>query len=292
MTWGRDTEQLDAADQLADFLAAGGNLIDTATSYGEGAAETLLGQLIAPNSVAARSDVVICTKSGIRQRDGSASIDASRGNLLDCLDDSLRRLGTDHVDLWLVQSPDAGTPLDETLSALKLAVTAGKTRYVGLSNHPAWLLAAAATKLQTDPGLVAAQVEYSLLARHTESEVVPASRALGIGLLAWSPLGRGVLTGKYRHSIPADSRAASAHLAGFVQPYLNSVAAAVVDAVAAAAEGLGLAPLDVALAWVRNRPGVASALVGARTAPQLRVILKQCDLVLPDAIDAALSEVS
>lgn len=292
MTWGRDTEQMDAADQLADFLAEGGNLVDTATSYGDGAAERLLGQLMAPGSVASRQDLVICTKSGTRLRGQSAIVDASRGNLLDCLDASLRRLGTDHVDLWLVQSPDPQTPLDETLSALEFAVASGRTRYVGLSNHPAWQLAVAAAKLEGGIGLAASQNEYSLLARQIEAELMPATGALGIGLLAWSPLGRGVLTGKYRHSIPADSRAASAHLAGFVQPYLNSAAAAVVDAVVAAAEGLALAPLDVALAWVRGRPGVASAIVGARTAPQLRVALKQADLVLPQAINEALSEVS
>jgi len=292
MTWGRDTEQMDAADQLAEFVQAGGNLIDTATSYGEGAAESLLGSLVGPGAVAAREDLVICTKSGTRRRGGGWVVDASRGNLMNCLDASLRRLGTDHVDLWLVQSPDSNTPLDETLSALSLAVSSGRARYVGLSNHPAWLMATAAARLGHLPGLAASENEYSLLAREVESETIPACRALGVGLLAWSPLGRGVLTGKYRHSMPADSRAASAHLAGFVQPYLTNRAAAIVDAVVAAADGLSLAPLDVALAWVRSQPGVASAIVGARTAPQLRAALRQTDLVLPAAIVQALCEVS
>jgi len=292
MTWGRDTEQLDAADQLADFAQAGGTLIDTATSYGEGAAEALLGSLMGKKRVVNRDDLVICTKSGTSRRGGGWVVDASRGNLLNCLSASLSRLGTDHVDLWLVQSPDRQTPLDETLSALSLAVSSGRARYVGLSNHPAWLVATAAARLGHLPGLAASEDEYSLLARDVESETVPACRALGVGLLAWSPLGRGVLTGKYRHSIPADSRAASAHLAGFVQPYLTTRAAAIVGAVVAAADGLGLAPLDVALAWVRGRPGVSSAIVGARTAAQLRSALRQSDLVLPEAISQALSDVS
>jgi aryl-alcohol dehydrogenase-like predicted oxidoreductase len=292
MTWGRDTEELDAADQLADFLEAGGNLIDTATSYGGGAAEELLGRLSAPGSVANRSDLVICTKSGTRLRGDRPEVDASRGNLLDSLDRSLNRLGTDHVDLWLVQSPDPLTPVEETLSALALAVSSGRARYVGLSNHPAWQVAHASATIGREVGLAAVEDEYSLLARNVEREMVPACQALGLGLLAWSPLGRGVLTGKYRRTVPADSRAASSHLSGFVRPYLNSWAAAVVDATATAAEGLGLAPLDVALAWVRRQRGVTSAILGARTAAQLRLILRHADLELPPAIEAALNEVS
>ena len=292
MTWGRDTEQMEAADQLADFVQAGGNLIDTATSYGGGAAEDLLGRLTSKGGVVNRSELVICTKSGTRRQGGTSVVDASRGNLLSCLEASLRRLRTDHVDLWLVQSPDRFTPLEETLSALRLAVSSGRARYVGLSNHPAWMASRATALLPPEVGLAAVQHEYSLLARTVETETVPACLGLGMGLMAWSPLGRGVLTAKYRHSIPADSRAATSHLAGFVQPYLNSAAAAIVDSVVAAAEGLGVAPLDVALAWVRCRPAVTCAIMGARTAPQLSVALGQADLVLPDAIDEALTEVS
>ncbi|MDR3360526.1 MAG: aldo/keto reductase [Bifidobacteriaceae bacterium] len=140
--------------------------------------------------------------------------------------------------------------------------------------------------------MAAVEAEYSLLNRDLERELAPAAGALGIGLLAWSPLGRGVLTGKYRHGVPADSRAASTHLSGFVAPYLNSAAAAVVEAVATAASGLGVSPLDVALAWVRSRPLVASAILGARTPAQLHTALAGADLQLPDAIVQALGEVS
>jgi aryl-alcohol dehydrogenase-like predicted oxidoreductase len=298
MTWGRDTDEMDAADQLAEFAEAGGSLIDTASSYGDGAAEELIGSLLR-SGLADRDELVICTKAGSRLRGQHLSTDASRGNLIDNLTDSLRRLGTDHVDLWLVQRPDPAVRLEETLGALQWAVESGKCRYVGLSNHPAWVTARAHTLIQQTTagavlgaGLTAVEAEYSLLNRRLEAELGPAASCLGIGLLAWSPLGRGVLTGKYRHGLPADSRAASPHLRGFVTPYLSATAAAVVEAVATAADGLGVAPLDVALAWVRGRAGVASAILGARTAAQLHTSLVGADLELPPEIVEALDEVS
>jgi aryl-alcohol dehydrogenase-like predicted oxidoreductase len=135
-------------------------------------------------------------------------------------------------------------------------------------------------------------VEYSLLERGIEAEVVPAALSLGIGVLPWSPLGRGVLTGKYRSGIPADSRGASPHFGGFVEPYLDTAAGRIVTAVATAAEGLGVSPLEIALCWVRDRPGVVAPIVGARTAAQLRGSLQVEDLALPVEIRSALDEVS
>lgn len=291
MTWGRDTDEHEAAEQLRAFLDAGGTLLDTAASYTDGASEELIGTLL--GTVVPREDVVLCTKAGTRWTRSGRMVDASRRSLLDALDGSLERLGTDHVDLWVVHSPDPATPLAETVSTLRLAVGTGRARYVGLSNHPAWALARAATLLEADgTGLAAAEMEYSLVQRGIEREVVPACQELGIGVLAWSPLGRGVLTGKYRRSIPADSRAASPHLRGFVEPYLTDGAHGVVEAVVTAAEGLGRAPLEVALAWARDAPGVASAVVGARTAAQLRGSLTATDLVLPRAIRTALDDVT
>ncbi|WP_152189770.1 aldo/keto reductase [Georgenia satyanarayanai] len=290
MTWGRDTDEHEAAEQLSLFLDAGGNLIDTAASYGDGAAEALLGSLLAEVD---RRDVVLCSKAGVRRSSRGNRLDASRGTLLDTLDESLAALGTDHLDLWLVQSHDPDVPLEETLSALKHAVATGRTRYAGLSNHPAWYLGYAAASLDADAtGLAAVEVEYSLLQRSVEHEVLPGAEALGAGVLAWSPLGRGVLTGKYRSTIPADSRAASPHLRGFVEPYLTDRARGVVEAVATAADGLGRTPLEVALAWVRDAPAVSSAIVGARTATQLRAVLAGNDLELPGAIRRALDDVS
>ena len=288
LTWARDTDEHEAGEQLRAFVDAGGTLLDTAAHYADGDAERLVGELL--RTTVSRDDVVLVTKAGVRATARGNVVDASRGALLRGLDASLARLGTDHVDLWLVQAPDPGTPLAETVDALRLAVSSGRARYVGLSNHAGWQTARAATLLEPT-GLAAVEVEYSLLQRGVEREVVPAAAELGVGLLAWSPLGRGVLTGKYRRTIPADSRAASAHLAGFVEPYLGSDAAAVVEALVTAAAGLERAPLEVALGWVLGRPQVASAVVGARTAAQLRAALS-ADLDVPASIRDALDEVS
>lgn len=289
MTWSRDTDAHEAKEQLRDFLDAGGTLVDTSASYADGGAESLLGELLAD---VPRDEVALCTKAGVRRTPAGATVDAGRGGLLSSLDASLRRLGTDHVDLFLVQTPDPRTPLEETASALEIAVRSGRAHYVGLANHAGWQVARTASLLEAGVGLAAVQAEYSLLQRGIEREVVPAADALGLGVLAWSPLGRGVLTGKYRRTIPADSRAASPHLSGFVEPYLGAAAAAVVDAVSTAAAGLDRAPLEVALAWLRSRRGVAAAIVGARTADQLRGSLASEDLELPEELARALDDVS
>lgn len=290
MTWGRDTDEIDAAEQFRDFLDAGGTLVDTSASYADGASEEVVGSLL---TEVRREDVVVCTKAGVRSTTRGNVVDASRGAVLDSLDASLQRLGTDHVDLFLVQNPDPRTRLEETLSALERAVTSGRARYVGLSNHPAWLQARAATLLAgSGLELAVVEMEYSLLERGIEREVVPAAAGLGAGIVAWSPLGRGVLSGKYRRTIPADSRAASTHLAGFVQPYLDQESTAIVEAAAIAADGLGRSVLEVSLAWLLARPGVSSALVGARTPAQLQTSLAALDLVLPPEVGAALDEIS
>jgi len=292
MTWGRDTDEHESRDQLTAFLEAGGTLVDTAAGYGDGAAEELLGQLLA--EVGRREDVVVCTKAGISRRSGSRVVDTSRRAMLAALDGSLRRLGTDHVDLWLAHTWSDDVPLEETLSALAAAVASGRARYAGISNYRGWQSARAATLADGRAAglLVAHQVEYSLLSRAVEDEVAPAAEFLGLGLMAWSPLGRGVLTGKYRHGTPADSRAASPHFASFVERYLGERSRRVVDAVVTAAEGLGCSPAEIALAWVRDQPGVVAPVVGARTAAQLRGTLTSEEVVLPPQIRLALDEVS
>jgi aryl-alcohol dehydrogenase-like predicted oxidoreductase len=292
MTWGRDTDEHESRDQLSAFLDAGGTLVDTAAGYGDGAAEELLGQLLP--EVSSREDVVLCTKAGISRRTGERVVDTSRRAMLAALDGSLTRLGTDHVDLWLAHTWCEDVPLEETLSALESAVISGRARYVGISNYCGWQSARAATLVATGgaPPLVANQVEYSLLSRGIEAEVVPSASAHGLGVLAWSPLGRGVLTGKYRTGTPADSRAASPHFASFVDRYLDERATGIVDAVVTAADGLGCSPAEIALAWVRDQPGVSAAVVGARTAAQLRGTLTSEDVELPQQIRDALDEVS
>ncbi|WP_167002823.1 aldo/keto reductase [Mumia sp. ZJ430] len=289
-SWGRDTDEHEAADILKTYLGAGGTLIDTAASYGAGASEELIGALVADLR---RDDVVMVSKAGSVVPHGRPG--TSRGAMLATLDDSLARLRTDHLDLWLVQGWDPRVPVDETLAALEHAVTTGRTRYVGVSNYTGWQTAYAHTRqAMRDLGapVVATEVEYSLLARQPERDVVPAAEELGFGVLAWSALGRGVLTGKYRYGIPADSRAASDHLSGFVEPYLDPDSRQVVEAVCRAAEGLQLSPIEVALAWVRDRPGVASALIGPRTAAQLKAALSVEEVVLPTEIAEALDDVS
>jgi aryl-alcohol dehydrogenase-like predicted oxidoreductase len=293
MTWGRDTDEHEARDQLIAFAEAGGTLLDTAAGYGDGASEELIGTLI--GDVVARDEIVLATKAGISRRTGERVTNTSRGNLLTTLDASLERLGVDHVDLWQVHVWTDETPVEETLSALDLAVTSGRASYVGISNYTGWQTAQAATWQRAVPGrvpLASTQVEYSLLNRQVEHEVLPAAQALGLGVLPWSPLGRGVLTGKYRTGTPSDSRAATEHFARFVGTYLDERGRGIVEAVARAADGLGWSPLEVSLVWVRDRPGVSAPIVGARTAAQLDGALGIEDLTLPPEIVAALDDVS
>ncbi|MFD9358154.1 aldo/keto reductase [Streptomyces sp. NPDC060031] len=296
LTWGRTAEgpdEAEAAEQLKTFWEAGGTLVDTADVYGGGEAEYLLGRLI--GGLVPRRELVVATKAG-SVPDPHRRVDGSRGHLLAALDDSLARLGTDHVDLWQVHAFDPAVPLEETLQALDLAVSSGRARYAGVADFCGWQLAKAATWQLAAPGvrtrLASTQMEYSLLQRGVEREVLPAALDLGVGLLPSSPLGRGVLTGKYRDGIPAGSRAASQTLGAFVDPYLDEAAGLIVDAVATAAHGLAVTPLQVALAWVRDRPGVTAPIVGARTAAQLASALSVEALSLPEEICRALDDVS
>jgi aryl-alcohol dehydrogenase-like predicted oxidoreductase len=293
MTWGRDTDTHEAAEQMRAFVEAGGNFIDTASTYADGDAERVIGGLI--GTIADRDDLVIATKAGVSFPAGTRTVNNSRHHLISELDKSLARLGSDYVDLWQVHTWDSNVALDDTLSALDYAYTSGKARYVGVSNFNGWQSSRAITLQGSNTAkapIATIQCEYSLLNRSVEDEVLDCAQSLGVGLLAWSPLGRGVLTGKYRQSIPADSRGATPHFANFIAPYLSENSARIVEAVAAAAAGLGYSPLEVALAWVRDAPGVTSAIVGARTGAQLRGVLTVEEIVLPDVVRTALNEVS
>jgi aryl-alcohol dehydrogenase-like predicted oxidoreductase len=293
MSWGRETDEHEARDQLIAFAEAGGTLLDTAAGYGDGASEELVGSLI--GDVVARDEVVIATKGGITRRRGERETYASRGRLLADLDASLRRLGVDHVDLWQVHTWVDGVPLEETLTALDHAVATGRATYVGISNYTGWQTAQAATWQRAVPGratLASTQMEYSLVNRRIEADVVPAAAALGLGILPWSPLGHGVLTGKYRDGIPSDSRGAAEDYQRFVRAYLDEGSSRIVDALLTAADGLGVSPIAVALAWVRDRPGVVAPIVGARTPAQLAGSLEAEDVELPEEIRAALDDVS
>ncbi|RTL70016.1 MAG: aldo/keto reductase [Pseudonocardiaceae bacterium] len=291
MTWGDDTDLEAATDQLVTFVDAGGSLVETCDAYADGAAQEILGEVMTDS--VPREDVVISARGGLP---GGASGDlGARGALLDALDATLRRLRVDHVDLWQLPGWDAAVPLEETLSAVQVAVMSGKARYGGLVGPSGWQLATVVEKARATSGVavpVAAQVEYSLLTRGVEVELVPAAEHHGLGLVAWAPLGRGVLTGKYVEGTPADSRAASAVLAPYVEARRNERSARIVQSVLTAADGLGTSPLAVALAWVRDRPGVASAVVGARDGAQLAASLATEKVELPAEIRAALDDVS
>ncbi|MFT4298895.1 MAG: aldo/keto reductase [Aeromicrobium sp.] len=287
MTWGSQVDEETAADLFDTFREAGGTLIDTAPVYGEGRAEALLGTLLADRG--AREEVLLAGKCGVALHAGESRIDASRGAMLGQLDKSLRELHTDHLDLWQVHRWDETVPLEETLSALDHAVTSGRVRYVGVSNYSPWQTALAQAQV---PHLVSTQVEYSLLCRTPEAHLVEALDYLGLGLLAWSPLGRGVLTGKYRTGTPADSRGADEGWARWLADYLQPSRAGIVEAVVRAADGLGHSPAQVALAWVRDRHGLSSAIIGPRTPVQLAELLLTEQIDIPPEITMALDDVS
>jgi aryl-alcohol dehydrogenase-like predicted oxidoreductase len=293
MTWGRDTDEHEAADQCRAYIEAGGNFIDTAATYGDGDSERVIGGLI--GTLFNRDEIVLATKAGISFTNGERNIDVSRHGLIAQLEKSLTRLGTDYIDLWQIQAWDSHIPLEDTLSALDFAYSSGKARYVGISNYSGWQSARAIT-LQESHSMKAPiatmQNEYSLLNRSVEEEILESASQLGVGFLAWSPLGRGVLSGKYRNGTPSDSRGASPHFAHFIDPYLDERSSRIVDAVCVAAQGLGYSPLEVALSWVRDAPGVTSAIIGARTGAQLRGALTTEQIILPDIVREALNDIS
>lgn len=288
LSWARETDEQDAAELLHDFVDAGGTLVDTAASYADGMAEAMLGEML--GDVVSRSEVVISTKAGLSASEARQRVDTSRNAMLSALDASLTRLGTDYVDIWFAQAWDRNVPLDETLSALELALRSGRARYAGIANFNSWQTAKAAAVAGFP--IVASQSEYSLLRRKPEEELIPAIEDAGMGLMAWAPLGRGVLTGKYRGQVPADSRAAGSRLATYVEVYLEQSAAQVVEAVAMAGRGLGRSAPDVALSWLLSQHGVATAVVGPRTPVQLKEILDAQLTPLPAEIARALEDVS
>lgn len=297
-TWGRETDSEDAAAQLVAFIETGGTLVDTSPAYQGGGAQRILGELI--GELVPRDDLVIsgCAGlvpvAGVVDPDGEPpagihwSVDTSRRTLLRQLDRSLTDLNTDHLDIWSVAAWDPYTPIDEIAAAVEYAVRSGKVRYAGARGLNGWQLATLASAVP----LVTAHAPYSLLARGNERDLVPAAAHHGIGMVAVSPLAGGILTGKYRDGVPADSRGADEATAAEIRERLDEHATRVVDAVVTAADGLGTSPLAVAAAWIRDRPGVSSMIVGARDIGQLTGVLAAETLELPRAIAAALDDVS
>ena len=291
MSWGTGAPISEIVSMLKAFIDDGGTLIDTAAAYGFGEVESLIGRLL--TRTLNRKDLVISTKSGFVLRGGQRVIDNSRTTLLADLEGSLKRLGTDWVDLWQVHAWGE-EPLEETLSAADEAVARGMARHVGVSNFVGWQAAEAETwqrALGRTP-VVSAQAEYSLLARRAELELLPCVIDLGLGFFPWSGLGRGVLTGKYVNEVPAGSRGDDPAMAWFVEQYFDEGSRHIVQAVVTAAQGLGLTPAQVALIWVRDAPGVTAPLVGPRSLAQLQELLDVDDTMLPAPITSALDDVS
>lgn len=280
--WGWGASEAESAKQFELFAEAGGTLIDTANKYTNGSAESILADLLAPD----RDHFVVGTKYSLSMRDGDLNAGGNhRKNLVASLEASLRRLRTDRVDILWLHAWDYLTPPEEVMRALDDQVRLGKVLYLGVSDTPAWVVAqmqtlAAAHGWSPFAGL---QVEYSLVQREVERELVPMARGLGLGVVAWGPLGAGVLSGKYGR--PA--QASEGRRLGEVDPARLAIASAVADIAA----DLGLTSPQVALAWLRAQGGVIPIL-GARTAAQLAGNLTCLDVDLPPEALRRLDEAS
>jgi len=289
--WGIRVDERNAADQLKVFADAGGSLLDTADVYGLGAAEGIIGQLL--GKVISRDSIVLATKAGGSLAGPAAPPDASRAHLVKALDQSLRNLRTDRIDLWQIHRWDPAHPFEETLSAIDWALSTGRARYAGVSNYSGWQTMKAAQSQAAGGGspLVATQVEYSLIERGIEREVLPAAMDQGMSIIAWAPLGRSVLCGKYRSGVP-EARAGDAFFKFYVRPFLDERSSRIVESVAGVAQRLSATPAAVAVAWVTARPAVSSAVIGASSAAQLRETLDGASLTLPADTVQLLNSVS
>ena len=298
MTFGQETDEKLAHAQLDRFVEVGGTFVDTADVYAGGESEHIIGHWIASRPTEVTDRIVLATKGRFPTADDPNGAGLSSRHLTRALDASLTRLGVDAIDLYQAHAWDAVTPLDETLRAMDSFVRAGKIRYYGFSNFVGWQLTKAVHRAR-ELGLVepvTLQPQYNLLVREIEWEIVPAARDAGLGLLPWSPLGGGWLTGKYRR----DQRPTGATRLG-EDPGRGMEAWDrrgtertwnVIDAVQRVAEDRGVSMAEVALAWVTDRPGVTSTILGARTLEQLDVNLAAADLRLTAEETAALDEAS
>jgi aryl-alcohol dehydrogenase-like predicted oxidoreductase len=298
MTFGAEADEDASHSQLDVFVEAGGTLIDTADVYGNGVSEEIIGRWLAKQPAEIRSQIVLATKGRFPMGDGRNDVGLSRRHLRDALDASLRRLQVDSVDLYQVHAFDPHTPLEETLHFLDDAVTAGKVSYVGLSNYTGWQVQKA-VDLADFRGLarpVTLQPQYNLLVREIEWEIVPACASTGLGLLPWSPLGGGWLTGKYtKDARPEGATRLGENPDRGVEAYDRRSTAQrtwdVIDAVQSVASARGVTMAQVALAWLVDRPMVSSVILGARTVEQLQDNLGAADLHLDgkeiERLDAA-----
>jgi aryl-alcohol dehydrogenase-like predicted oxidoreductase len=299
MTFGSETDEHGSHAQLDAFVEDGGTLIDTADVYSHGVSEEIIGRWLGKQPADIRGQVVLATKGRFAMGEGPNDVGLSRRHLRDALDASLRRLGVESVDLYQLHAFDPHTPLEETLRFLDDAVTAGKISYVGLSNYTGWQVQKV-VDLADVRGLarpVTLQPQYNLLVREIEWEIVPACESTELGLLPWSPLGGGWLTGKYTK----DERPTGATRLGEdpergVEAYdrrsVHQRTWDVIDAVQSVAAARGVTMAQVALAWLVDRPMVSSVILGARTVEQLRDNLGAAGLHLSPDETARLDTVS
>jgi aryl-alcohol dehydrogenase-like predicted oxidoreductase len=289
--WGWGSSVQDSEAILTRFIEAGGNFIDTANVYTRGHSEKIIGDYVRARDVR-RDQLVIATKffGNLFPGDPNAG-GANRKSVTAACDESLRRLQTDYIDLYWMHAWDNFTPIDETMRALDDLVAAGKVRYIGFSDTPAWKVAQAQTiaAFRGWTPLVALQIEYSLIERTVEGELMPMAQEMGLGVTPWSPLRGGVLTGKYTRENKDEVDPGRGER---VKMYLNERTFTIVDELVRIAGERDTTPAAVALAWVQNRPGVASTIIGARTMEQLEANVSALDLQLSEADVAALDGVS
>ncbi|MEU4197799.1 aldo/keto reductase [Kribbella sp. NPDC026611] len=285
MTFGNETDEAGSHQQLDRYTELGGNFIDTADVYSAGVSEQIVGRWLSKSS--ARDRVVLATKGRFSTGDGPNDVGTSRRHLRRALDASLTRLQVDHIDLYQLHAWDPVTPLEETLSFLEDAVRAGKIGYGGLSNFTGWQLQKACDLIAHRgwSPLVTLQPQYNLLVREIEWEIVPAAQENGLGLLPWSPLGGGWLTGKYSFDEePTGATRLGENPDRGVESWFrrsrNQRVRDVVTAVRTIAEARGISMAQVALAWLVDRPAMTSVILGARTLEQLDDNLGAADLHL------------
>jgi aryl-alcohol dehydrogenase-like predicted oxidoreductase len=280
----------DARRQVDLCLDAGVNLFDTADVYSDGLSEEILGEVLEGR----RDDVLVATKARMAMGDGPNDAGLSRHHLLRSCEASLRRLRTDHIDLYQVHEWDGQTPIEETLDTLDTLVRDGKVRYIGCSNYAAWQLmkALGASDLRGLQRFVSQQIHLTLQAREAEYELVPATLDQGVGILVWSPLAGGLLSGKFRRG--ARGPEGSRQLTTWNEPPVTDEDALydTVDVLVEIADGHGVSAAQVALAWLLERPGVSSVIIGARTEEQLADNLRAADLRLSDEERTRLDEIS
>ena len=297
MTFGRESSEQDSYAMLDRFVEAGGNFIDTANVYSRGISEEILGRWL---SKQARYDLVIATKVRFPMGEGVNDLGVSRKHILQSVEDSLRRLQTDHIDLLQVHCWDRGTPLDETLSTLDGLVKSGKVRYIGASNYTGWQLQKAIEMSRANgwEPFTCLQPQYNLLTRSTEWELVDVCVNEGLGIIPWGPLRGGWLSGKYRRGMTepiANTRIAQAEQEGWGERWSrlnNEHTWTVIDALHAVAEATGKHPAQVALRWLLQKRGVTAPIIGARTMDHLNSNLGAVGWSLDDAHMQQLDEAS